>query len=160
MRYMINLLQNMMQQDENRVNSFAYKPSFSCPGMGTAVKKRRKTSMVNKVSMTRSDTNHVSSRVIMSWGRGERRRRRRRRRRVASETAFASGSPTSGLSGVDTPTSNARRNGMKNTVYLFGAHFLIGKWCCDLGGKERCWWVGGSHTTKQRSSMLRYLFQE
>ena len=29
------------------------------------------------------------------------------------------------LSGVDTPTSNASRKGMKNTVYLFGAIFLI-----------------------------------
>ena len=47
-------------------------PSFSWPGMGTAVKKRRKTSQVNSTSIARSDTNHVSSRLSMSCAGGER----------------------------------------------------------------------------------------
>ena len=60
---------NVPKAESRVVNT--YKPSFSWPGIGTAVKKRKKTSNVNKMSITRSDTNQVSDNVIMSWKSGE-----------------------------------------------------------------------------------------
>ncbi len=56
---------NVPKAESRVVNT--YKPSFSWPGMGTAVKKRRNTSIVNRISIMRSDTNHVSENVNISW---------------------------------------------------------------------------------------------